>query len=89
MKKSKAHPNTFSANELVSQLGAWVLTAAALLASAETLHHEFAAVPATASGAVHHAPTENLSARAEGARETARLPEEYDVGLRAPTISGV
>ncbi len=79
---------SYSTEGLASQIGAWVLTAAALLASVETLHHnDHTVVPVTAS-AGHSSVNEGMSARAEGTRETARLPEEYDVGLRMPAISG-
>lgn len=93
MKKQDTPSAIETAASVGGQVSAWVLTATALLVSTERLmhHQEYATVPATAGEAGHHAPaaTENLAARAEGARETARLPEEYDVGLREPTISGL
>lgn len=77
--------------QLATHAGAWVLTATALMAATEKLHHvDFghATVPAghNTSMAAAHQPE---PIRAEGAKETARLPEEYDVGLRMPGISGI
>lgn len=75
------------AAETAMRIGAGVLTATAFLVSTERLmhlnHHDAAAL-----GSGQHAAAETQPARAEGARETARLPEEYDVGLRAPYTSG-
>ncbi len=77
-------------NELINQLNAWILMAAALLATTEMLHQQHATTPtAIGSGQVPHSVVEGMSARAEGTRETARLPEEYDIGLRMPAISGM
>jgi len=76
--------------QIATVAGAWVLTAAALLASSEKLihatDHGAMAVPAHGHSMVSFAEPEAI--RAEGARETARLPEEYDVGLRMPAVSG-
>lgn len=76
---------------VASQLGVVVLTAAAMLATTEMLHHaELASVPIEV-GSGHNAQMaqqEPISARAEGGKESARLPEEYDIGLRMPTIAG-
>lgn len=75
--------------EAATLIGAWILTAAALLASTEKLMHAeqgHAALPAHGHSTVSYTQPEAI--RAEGARETARLPEEYDVGLRMPAVSG-
>jgi len=71
-------------------LGAWVLIAAALTVSSEKImhathqSHEYAEGHSTDIASI----AEPEAIRAEGARETARLPEEYDVGLRMPAVSG-
>lgn len=93
-KQKEKSTDTRTASELLGdiaiRLGTWVLTAAALIASTEMLHHtEQAAMPVSiGSGHSSFMPSEGMSARAEGTRETARLPEDYDVGLRMPAISG-
>ncbi len=77
-------------SDMAIHLGAWVLTAAALLSSTEMLlHTEHAAAPVpVGSGHSTYMPAAGMTARAESSRETARMPEEYDVGLRMPAISG-
>ncbi len=77
----------YLSGDIALHLGTWVLTAAALLASTEMMHHT--AVPVhVGTGHTSFMPAEGMTARAEGTRETARLPEDYDVGLRMPAISG-
>lgn len=75
-------------SSIATVIGAWVLTGAALLASTESLHHanDHAVVPVTVG--TGHSLSQGMTARAEGVRETARMLEEYDVGLRMPHISG-
>lgn len=78
-------------SQIATQAGAWVLTAAAMIATTEMLHHEMMAAVPVAVGDGHNqvaAAHEPISARAEGAKESARMPEEYDIGLRMPTIAG-
>ena len=87
--------NSIDATERLTQVatvaGAWVLTAAALLATSEKLMHhavDHGAASTPAHGQSVASYNEPEAIRAEGARETARLPEEYDVGLRMPAVSG-
>lgn len=79
-------------SQIATQAGAWVLTAAAMIATTEMLHHEMMAAVPVAVGDGHNQVSasmhEPVSARAEGAKESARMPEEYDIGLRMPTIAG-
>lgn len=79
-------PDSARLSSVAMQVGAWVLTAAALLAATEKLHYiEFASASHGQSTAAYAQPE---TIRAEGPRETARMFEEYDVGLRMPPISG-
>ena len=85
-KQTSYEKKLITAGETALRAGAWLLTATAMLAATEKLHHIDAHAPSTAHSS--HYSAEVQPARAEGARETARLPEEYDVGLCAPNISG-
>ena len=75
-------------HQLTAQhVGAWVLTAMALLGSVEMfLHHQQAHNPT--AGQSSTAVYEQI-ARAEGKGESARLPEEFDIGLQTPRVSGL
>jgi hypothetical protein len=79
-----------SISTIATQASVWLLTAAAMLATTEMLHtQEHAAVPiTTGTGHVAQVAPEAITARAEGAKESARTPEEYDIGLRMPAITG-
>ncbi len=95
MQKQKSEKDTLVAvsESLAARIGAWVLLGAALLASTEVLyeqHHPAAFYPIGSGhiAQIAHTAPEVSAARAEGTRETARLPEEFDVGLRMTAISG-
>jgi hypothetical protein len=91
MKKQKVENNTGQRiAEAAGVLGAWVLIATALMVCTEKIMHASHASHEAAKGHDSHvaAYKEPEAIRAEGARETARLPEEYDVGLRMPAVSG-
>jgi hypothetical protein len=73
------------ASETALQVGAWALAVTAMLAATERLHHiNHHSAASTHSSHVAEAPP----AKAEAIRETARMLEEYDVGLRAPASTG-
>jgi len=81
---------TRTTESIFHQLGAWLFSALILISATEMIHASHAA---TAPGTGHSsAPVgqaaEALYARAEGRTEAARMPEEYDVGLKAPIVSG-
>ena len=66
-------------------VGAYVLTALSVLVSFEAIieHH---------SKSTHETSRPAMSemfARADGKGETARLPEEFDIGLQTPHVSGL
>lgn len=89
-KQIKTETSTEKLKHFAGHVGAWVLTVTALMAATEKLHHMdvgHAAVPVGHSTMASTYQPEAI--RAEGAKETARLPEEYDVGLRMPGISGI
>jgi len=69
----------------VLQIGAWLVTGATILSTTEALRHQPAIAQAVPVTVPIHANTE--LPRAEGAAETVRSHEDYDVGLRTPTIS--
>lgn len=73
--------------QVATQASAWVLTAVALTAATEKLHHIDMghAAPGTHTA---HAGSNKESFRNERVKETPRILEEYDVGLRMPAISG-
>jgi hypothetical protein len=79
-----------NASELATKIGVWVLTAAAVLATTEMLHNrEHAALPTqVGNGHVASVVQEPITVRAEGTKESVRLAEEYDIGLRMPAIAG-
>lgn len=77
-----------NAKEVALRVGAWALTATAMLGLTEGVHREFAAIALPAHQPVSPIGHEELMARGEGARESARLPEEYDIGLRSPNVTG-
>lgn len=88
--KNKSETSTEKLQQLATHVGAWVLTVTALMAASEKLHHIELAHVTVQAGHSTSAPAHQPEAiRAEGAKETARLPEEYDVGLRMPGISGI
>jgi hypothetical protein len=72
---------------VAEQIGAVALTAVSLLVSFEVMleHH-----PKIAG---HHHKAESSAsevfARGETKGETARLPEEFDIGLQTPHVTGV
>lgn len=71
----------------IEQLGAVALTGLAMLVSVEmVLEH----APAGQHGghAKHASAVHEVLARGESKGETARLPEEFDVGLQTPDIAG-
>jgi|GEM_PF-2354290 len=77
------------AHQTTIQAGAWLFTVLALIGVSEmTLEHMAAHSPAVGQHSTSVANME-LFARGEGRSETARLPEEFDVGLQTPRISGL
>jgi hypothetical protein len=68
-------------------VGAWALTGLAMLGSLEMiLQHQHSSNPA--AGKSSTAVYEQVS-RAEGKGESARLPEEFDIGLQTTSVSGL
>ena len=92
MSKSKLALETHSDEENRHQLtamhvGAWAMTALAMLGSVEMiLQHMQSHNPV--AGQSSTAVYEQVG-RAEGKGESARLPEEFDIGLQTPRVSGL
>lgn len=77
--------NNFS-ESLAHQAAAWGFAALTLLGAGEMIHEQqFATAPVTAHS---YMTADDVLARGEGKNEAARMPEEYDVGLKAPGVSG-
>jgi hypothetical protein len=89
MSKQKANIDTVETwHQLTAQhLGAWALTGLALMGSLEMLLHHHQVTNPTA-GQSSTAVYEQM-ARGEGKGESARLPEEFDIGLQSPRVSGL
>lgn len=76
---------THTTESLAHQFFAWMFSALIMVSATEMIH----ASHGTKTGQGHQpAPVESTYARAEGKTEAARMPEEYDVGLKAPAVSG-
>ena len=79
-----------SVKEHFERVGAGVLAGMAMLVSVElSLEHAYGDHHDTKSD--HSSVTGGgmAMARGEGKGETARLPEEFDIGLQTPDISGI
>jgi len=74
-------------HEAALRVGAWMLAGLALVGVTEMItEHQHAVNPASGHST---ALVSELFARGEGKGETARLPEEFDVGLQTPHVSGL
>lgn len=86
--KQKSFSQKFTAYS--TPLGAWVLAAAAIIGMTEGFHDRPVLPanmqPAYATEVIH--TSSDTIARSEGSKETVRMHEEYDVGIRAPSITG-
>lgn len=77
------------AHQAAARLGAWVLAGLSVVGvSKMILEHQHSVNPAIGHSIISAADLETM-ARGEGRSETARLPEEFDVGLQTPHISGL
>jgi hypothetical protein len=73
-------------HQAVTRLGAWALTALAVVGVHEMITHNAHSV----SQSIHSTVSlSEMMSRGEGKTETARLPEEFDIGLQTPPVSGV
>lgn len=76
--------------ETAERVGAGVLAGIAMLVSVEmVLEHAPGHEQAGHAVAGSHSNVLETLARGEGKGETARLPEEFDIGLQSPSIAGV
>lgn len=74
-------------HEAALRVGAWLMAGLAFVGVTEMItEHQHVVNPATGHNT---AIVSELFARGEGKGETARLPEEFDVGLQTPHISGL
>lgn len=85
MSKQKEIKNENSIFQLTAaHLGAWALVGLTVVGASEMiLEHQSAVNPAAG-----HGSSEQV-ARAEGRGESARMPEEFDIGLQTTSISGL
>jgi hypothetical protein len=73
--------------EAAARLGAVMLTGLAIVGAAEMIMEH---MPALNMAAGHGSTSiSELFARGEGKGESARMPEEFDIGLQTPHISGL
>jgi len=73
-------------HQTAARLGAWALTALAIVGVHEMITHNVHSISQT----VHStAGLSEMFARGEGRSETARLPEEFDIGMQTPRVSGL
>jgi hypothetical protein len=77
------------AGVLAERAGAFVLTAMAMLVSVEMIIHHNPWTGSNHNSGSSQSSSSELFARAEGKGEAARLPEEFDIGLQTPHITGI
>ena len=90
MLKQKIQKNTNELStyqEIATRLGALAFTSLAIVGATEMiLEHMQALNPVAGHGS---SSVSELFARGEGMGESARMPEEFDIGLQTPHVSGL
>jgi hypothetical protein len=75
---------------VAEKVGAIALTALSILVSFEAIvEHQHKAAHGDDHGDANRAAVTEIFARGETKGETARLPEEFDIGLQTPPVGGL
>lgn len=73
----------------MERVGAGVLAGMAMLVSVELVMEHAPTGDKRGAHDTNHTSLTEVFARGEGKGETARLPEEFDIGLQTPNIAGL